>query len=108
MPDAIVPCGRQAHGCSTLFLPVQTGRSRSSTGSPQPRKDGVFMLVERALRALISVGTDAVSGLLRWSSQRLSDGLSGQPAQPRTTVADVVIAEAPPEGQQQTIAFGLD
>jgi hypothetical protein len=49
-----------------------------------------------------------VSALLRWGSQRLSDVLSGQPAQPRTTVADVVIGEARSEGQQQTIAFGLD
>ena len=66
------------------------------------------MLVDRALRALFSVGTGAVSGLLRWGSQRLSDRLSGQPAQLRTTVADVVIGEARSEGQQQTIAFGLD
>jgi hypothetical protein len=66
------------------------------------------MLVDRAVSTLISVGTGAVSGLLRWGSQHLSDGLSGQPAQPRTTVADIVIDEAPPEGQQQTIAFGLD
>jgi hypothetical protein len=78
---------------------------------PQDRRDlekgGVVMLVDRALRALFSVGTGAVSGLLRWGSQRLSDVLSGQPAQPGTTVADV-IGEATPEGQQQTIAFGLD
>ena len=66
------------------------------------------MLVDRALRALFSVGTGAVSGLLRWGSQRLSDRLSGQPAQLQTTVADVVIGEARSEGQQQTIAFGLD
>jgi hypothetical protein len=66
------------------------------------------MLVDRALRALFSVGTGAVSGLLRWGSQRLSDVLSVQPAQPGTTVADVVIGEARSEGQQQTIAFGLD
>jgi hypothetical protein len=65
------------------------------------------MLVDRALRALFSVGTGAVSGFLRWGSQRLSDGLSRHPAQ-RTTAADVVSGEARSEGQQQTIAFGLD
>jgi hypothetical protein len=66
------------------------------------------MLVDRALRALISVGTSAVSGLLRWGSQRISDPLSGQPAETRRTVADVVIDEGPSEVQQQTVTFGLD
>jgi hypothetical protein len=65
------------------------------------------MLVDRVLRTLISVGTGAVSGLLRRGSQRLSDSLSGQAAQPRTTVADVVTGEASSEVPQQTVAFGL-
>jgi hypothetical protein len=66
------------------------------------------MLVDRALRALFSVGDGAVSGLLRRGSQHRSDGLYGQPAQPGTTIADLVIGEASAEGQQQTITFGLD
>jgi hypothetical protein len=69
------------------------------------------LLVDRALRALISLGTGAVSGLLRWASDHLPDAGSGgqrQPAQPPTTVADVVHGEAPSGVQQQTVAFGLD
>jgi hypothetical protein len=69
------------------------------------------MLVDRALRALISLGTGAVSGLLRWASNHLPDALSGgqeQPAQPPTTDADIARGQTPSQVQQQTIAFGLD
>ena len=69
------------------------------------------MLVDRALRALISLGAGAVSGLLRWGSHHLPDALSGgqaQPAQPPATDAAVVRGQTPSEVQQQTVAFGLD
>ena len=73
------------------------------------------MLVDRALRALISLGAGAgagagaVSGLLRWGSHHLPDALSGgqgQPAQPLATNADVARGQTPPEVQQQTVAEG--
>jgi hypothetical protein len=69
------------------------------------------MLVDRALRAFISLGSGAVSGLLRWGSRHLPDALSGgqgQPAQPLATNADVARGRTPSEVQQQTVAFGLD
>ncbi len=69
------------------------------------------MLVDRALRALISLAAGAVSGLLRWASDHLPDALSGgqgQPAQPPATDADVARGQTPSEVQQQTVAFGLD
>jgi hypothetical protein len=69
------------------------------------------MLVDRALRALISLGAGAVSGLLRWGSHHLPATPSGgraQPAHPPTTDADVARGQAPSEAQQQTVAFGLD
>ena len=69
------------------------------------------MLVDRALRALVSLGAGVVSGLLQWASHHLPDALSGgqgQPAQPPTTDADVARGQTPSEVQQQTIAFGLD
>ncbi|MCW2899923.1 MAG: hypothetical protein JWO67_2188 [Streptosporangiaceae bacterium] len=68
------------------------------------------MIVDRALRAFVSLGAGALAGLLRRGSQYLSDTLSGgrrQPDQPQTDSADVVRDETLPEGQQ-TIAFGLD
>ena len=69
------------------------------------------MLVDRALRALISLGADAVSGLLRWGSHHLTDAVSGgqkQPAQPPATDAGVARSQPTSEIQQQTVAFGLD
>jgi hypothetical protein len=69
------------------------------------------MLVDRALRALISLGAGAVSGVLRWGSHHLADVFSsgqGQPAPPPTTDTDVARGQTPLDVQQQTVAFGLD
>jgi hypothetical protein len=88
--------------------------SRSVSGLPGPRPKRSDVIVDRALRAFVSLGAGAVTGLLRWGSQYLSAALSGgqrQPDQPRTAVADVADVadeETPSEVQQQTIAFGLD
>jgi hypothetical protein len=69
------------------------------------------VIIDRALRAFVSLGAGAVTGLLRWGAQYLSDTLPGGPRPPdqrQTAVADVVREEALSDVQQQTIAFGLD
>lgn len=69
------------------------------------------MIFDRALRVLFSLGTDAVSSFARWVAHRLPDAPSGereQPAQPLTTVADVVRGETSSQAQNQTIAFAHD
>jgi len=66
-------------------------------------------LIRRLARSSAWVAGE-VSSLLRWSPRHLSDAVSdgqGQPAQPRTPAADVVIGETPSEVEQQTVAFGL-
>ena len=94
-------------------VPVQNGRPRSSAGPASPRSEGVILFVDRALRALLSLGGGAVSALLRGGAHYLSDGFSAggaQPTQLRADVADVFGAHAPSQtqGPSQTVAFGLD
>lgn len=67
------------------------------------------MLVDRAFRVLLSLGTAAMSGLVEWVSHQLPEAISGlheHPDQPQTRAAGVIRKEAPSE--QQTVTFGLD
>lgn len=69
------------------------------------------VIVDRALRAFVSLGAGAVTGLLRWGSRYLSAEFSGgqrNPDRPQAPVADVVSGATHSAVQQQTIAFGLD
>jgi hypothetical protein len=77
------------------------------------------MLIDRALQALIFLGTGAARGLLRRLLGHLPDALSGEPGNPvsqaSTTVDDVteddsghVIGLALPQSRQRTVTFGLD
>ena len=77
------------------------------------------MLIDRALQALISLGTGAARGLLRRLLGHLPEALFGEPGKPvsraSTTADDVteddsgdVTGPALPQSRQRTVTFGLD
>jgi hypothetical protein len=76
------------------------------------------MLIDRALQALISLGTGAARGLLRRLLGHLPDTLSDEPGQPvsqaRTTVDDGArdrgdsTGKALSPSRQRVVTFGLD
>jgi len=90
------------------------------------RPDGAVVLVDRALRASLSAGADAVGALLRWAAQRAVGMVAGAPSKTRALAAGVrtdavpsaqppavVVIDHPhhgalPEGDRQTVRFGLD
>jgi len=84
-------------------------RDRSQDRRALNQAESSCLLIRRLARSSAWVAGE-VSSLPRWSPRHLSDAVSdgqGQPAQPRTPAADVVIGETPSEVEQQTVAFGL-